>query len=118
MIGGTFDSLTVEMEKPVKSGWSYALAVVVLVRLLSAPMSLMPVAAPAKPTARPVAQPQFERVVSTCRHRTRGGRDYTGRTADWIVTVKTADGKPVDNAKVAVDGGMPDHNHGRPTDQE
>ena len=33
----------------------------------------------------------------------------------WMLTVKTPDGKPVEDAKVAIGGGMPDHNHGLPT---
>ncbi len=33
----------------------------------------------------------------------------------WIATVKTADGTPVEDAKISVDGGMPQHGHGLPT---
>ena len=33
----------------------------------------------------------------------------------WIATVKAADGSPVDDAKISVDGGMPQHGHGLPT---
>ncbi len=33
----------------------------------------------------------------------------------WKVTLATADGKPVPGAKFAVDGGMPQHGHGLPT---
>jgi hypothetical protein len=33
----------------------------------------------------------------------------------WRVTLATPDGKPVSGAKVAVDGGMPQHGHGLPT---
>jgi hypothetical protein len=33
----------------------------------------------------------------------------------WIVTVKTTDGQPVVDARLAVDGGMPQHGHGLPT---
>lgn len=33
----------------------------------------------------------------------------------WTVHVTTADGQPVDGARVAVEGGMPEHNHGMPT---
>ena len=31
------------------------------------------------------------------------------------ITITDAAGRPVDGAKVAVDGGMPEHNHGLPT---
>jgi hypothetical protein len=33
----------------------------------------------------------------------------------WTLHVETADGKPVDNAEVTVDGDMPQHGHGLPT---
>jgi hypothetical protein len=36
----------------------------------------------------------------------------------WTVELKTADGKPVDGASVAIDGGMPQHGHGLPTAPE
>ena len=33
----------------------------------------------------------------------------------WTLHVETPDGKPVENAQVSVDGGMPEHGHGLPT---
>jgi hypothetical protein len=33
----------------------------------------------------------------------------------WMLTLKTADGKPVEGAGIGVDGGMPQHGHGLPT---
>jgi len=33
----------------------------------------------------------------------------------WTVHVTTPDGQPVEGARVAVEGGMPEHNHGMPT---
>lgn len=33
----------------------------------------------------------------------------------WIVEVTTADGSPVDQASIIIDGGMPQHGHGLPT---
>jgi hypothetical protein len=33
----------------------------------------------------------------------------------WTVHVETADGQPVENASILVDGGMPQHGHGLPT---
>lgn len=38
-----------------------------------------------------------------------------GALHNWIVTVKLADGTPVEDAEIAVDGGMPQHGHGLPT---
>jgi len=34
---------------------------------------------------------------------------------DWIIHIETKDGKPVENAKVFIFGGMPMHNHEFPT---
>lgn len=33
----------------------------------------------------------------------------------WTLHVETADGQPVENASIFVDGGMPQHGHGLPT---
>ena len=33
----------------------------------------------------------------------------------WTIHVETADGKPVENAVITVNGGMPQHGHGLPT---
>ena len=38
-----------------------------------------------------------------------------GRMHSWILHLETADGVGVDRAKIAVDGGMPQHGHGYPT---
>lgn len=41
-----------------------------------------------------------------------------GQMHAWTLTLATPDGTPVAGAKVAVDGGMPEHNHGLPTSPE
>lgn len=33
----------------------------------------------------------------------------------WIATVMTVEGTPVEDARIAIDGGMPQHGHGLPT---
>lgn len=38
-----------------------------------------------------------------------------GELHSWLVTVKRADGAPVEDAAITVDGGMPQHGHGLPT---
>lgn len=38
-----------------------------------------------------------------------------GRLHSWKVQVLAVDGTPVDNARITVDGGMPQHGHGLPT---
>ncbi|HCB50857.1 MAG TPA: hypothetical protein DEP47_15400 [Chloroflexi bacterium] len=36
----------------------------------------------------------------------------------WTIHLETPDGQAVENAQIAVDGGMPQHNHGFPTAPE
>ena len=38
-----------------------------------------------------------------------------GKLHSWVLHLETADGAPLDVAKIAVDGGMPQHRHGLPT---
>jgi hypothetical protein len=38
-----------------------------------------------------------------------------GKLHSWNIQIVTADGTPVDSAKITVDGGMPQHGHGLPT---
>lgn len=44
-----------------------------------------------------------------------GGTIPQGDLHAWVLTLTTADGQPVENATIQVDGGMPAHNHGLPT---
>ena len=75
----------------------------------------MPVAGPPKPE---IDQSRSERrrtgFISQPSSRKRA-EIKQGELHSWVLTVKTPDGKPVDDAKIAIDGGMPDHNHGLPT---
>jgi hypothetical protein len=41
-----------------------------------------------------------------------------GTMHGWVVQITTPDGRPVDNARIAVDGGMPQHGHGLPTEPQ
>lgn len=43
------------------------------------------------------------------------GQVRQGELHAWIVTLTTPAGAPVDGATIAVDGGMPEHDHGLPT---
>jgi len=36
-------------------------------------------------------------------------------THSWTLHIETADGNPVTDAEIAIDGGMPEHDHGFPT---
>lgn len=39
-----------------------------------------------------------------------------GTIQSWTVAVTTPDGKPVEGADLSIDGGMPQHGHGLPTE--
>ena len=47
-----------------------------------------------------------------------GGPIRINRIHSWELTVKDADGQPVNNAKITVVGDMPEHGHGLPTQPE
>lgn len=97
------------------SGLRYLAAVVALVALAIGAYLASPLAAPEKPG------------LDLARSRTSAGGLYTvsiepeagevrqGELHSWIVSVNSKDGKPVEDAQIAVDGGMPEHNHGLPT---
>ena len=42
----------------------------------------------------------------------------TGVLHSWVLILATPDGKPVEGARITVDGGMPSHGHGLPTSPE
>lgn len=42
----------------------------------------------------------------------------TNRIHSWTLHVETADGRPVDNARITIVGDMPEHGHGLPTEPE
>lgn len=43
------------------------------------------------------------------------GAPEINRMHSWILHVESADGAPIEGAKILVDGGMPEHDHGLPT---
>jgi hypothetical protein len=45
----------------------------------------------------------------------RSGAPRIGPIHEWVVTLKDREGRPVHPARIAVDGGMPAHGHGLPT---
>src|SRR5690349_6368197 len=44
-----------------------------------------------------------------------GGEIRQGALHSWLLTLTTKAGAPVDDARIAVDGGMTEHHHGLPT---
>jgi hypothetical protein len=41
-----------------------------------------------------------------------------GTIQTWTVAITTPDGQPVEHASISIDGGMPQHGHGLPTEPE
>ncbi|WP_423065364.1 FixH family protein [Devosia sp. CN2-171] len=41
-----------------------------------------------------------------------------GTMQSWTVVVTTADGQPLEHAELSIDGGMPQHGHGLPTEPQ
>lgn len=114
MIYTAFDVVSLG-ENEVKFGWLYALAVVVLALVAYGAHLAMPVVGPVQAAldqsrSRATVKGLYVAAIEPEAPEIRQGELHT-----WIVTVKTADGKPVDDAKIKIDGGMPDHNHGLPT---
>jgi hypothetical protein len=103
------------MENELKSRWLYALSVVVLVLIAFGAYLAMPMAGPPKPEldlsrSRTTASGLFAAAIEPEVPDVKQGQLHS-----WVLTVKTPDGKPVDDARVEIGGGMPDHNHGLPT---
>jgi len=105
-------------ENAVKFGWLYALAVVVLGLVAFGAHLAMPMVAPVQAAldqsrSRATANGLYVAAIEPEAPEIKQGELHT-----WIVTVKTADGKPVNDAQIKIDGGMPEHNHGLPTSPE
>jgi hypothetical protein len=47
-----------------------------------------------------------------------GGEPTVGPLSTWTIEIRYPDGSPVREARLGVDGGMPDHDHGLPTRPE
>lgn len=90
--------------------------------LLTAALALTATAMPAcmffaKPPADLDYAPSRVSASGTYRitHRTSGETIPLRKLHQWQLHVETADGRPVDDATITVDGGMPQHGHGLPT---
>src|SRR5262245_61800999 len=78
---------------------------------------------PIQPAIRPTATEGLD--YSTTRlsdnglflvsYRSSQGAVAINQIHQWILHVETADGQPVENATITVDGDMPEHGHGLPT---
>lgn len=118
MIGRHRNVVANDGENELKSGWLYVLAVVALMLVAFGAF-----------VARPGAESPKSELDQSRSRKTANGLYVAaiapeipdikqGELHAWVLTVTTPDGKPVDDARVEIDGGMPDHNHGLPTSPE
>lgn len=97
------------------SGLRYLAAVVVLVALAIGAYLASPLAAPEKPGLDLSRSRSTANGLYTVALEPEAPEIRQGELQSWIVSVKTSEGKPVEDALISVDGGMPEHNHGLPT---
>lgn len=117
MIYTTFD-VDIDGRKRVKSGWLYALAVVVLALVAYGAHIAMPVVAPVQAALDQSRSRATANNLYIASIEPEAPEIKQGDLHSWIITVKTADGKPVNDAQIKIDGGMPEHSHGLPTAPE
>ena len=99
----------------MKSTWLYTAAIAVAALIAMLAFVFMPVASPPKPELdqsriRTSAKGLFVAEIQPEKPEIKQGELHS-----WVLTLKTADGKPVEDASIDIGGGMPDHNHGLPT---
>jgi hypothetical protein len=105
--------IAVEME--LSSIWRYAAAALVVV-LIAAGMMMALHGSSAPPADLDLSRSKAtEKGIFLASVEPEAGSFRQGEMHSWVLTVKKPDGTPVEDASIAVDGGMPDHNHGLPT---
>lgn len=101
------------------SGLRYLVAVVALIALAAGAYLGSPLAQPGAEPGKPGLDLSRSRTTAgglyTVAVEPEGGEIRQGVLHGWVVTVTGADGEPVEDAVISVDGGMPEHNHGLPT---
>ena len=118
MAQGVVDVDALEREKRVNSTWRTLVAVVAIVGLAAGALALIWAFSPpppgrdlsrAKPTAKALYLAEFQ---------PESGAIVQGQMQNWLLTLKTPAHTPVADAQIEITGGMPDHNHGLPTQPE
>lgn len=102
----------------MKPGWLYMLAVVVLLLVAYGAHIVAPIPQTQAAQSDPARSQTTESGLYVVAIEPEVSEIRQGELHNWIVTVKAADGQPVDDAAIEVDGGMPEHNHGLPTAPE
>ena len=89
-------------------GWPHTLLLMIAAACIAAPSGVFG-AAPAE------WQKRSEKSHFEAQLQPRGGSVVLGEFQDWVLGLRTAEGRPVQQANIAVGGGMQDHGHGLPT---
>ncbi|MCG7505758.1 FixH family protein [Mesorhizobium retamae] len=98
--------------------WRYLVAGIGLTAMVLGVLAVVYMTAPNTP---PAAAPETgqtrgsEKGMFVATFVPQDGAARQNELQDWVLTLKTATGKPVENATVEVSGGMPQHAHGLPT---
>jgi hypothetical protein len=103
------------VEKMVRRPIAKILAVLGFVALAVAAMAIVYLTAPTAATSDLARSKATEKRLFVATIAPEGGEPTVGPLASWTLELRYPDGRPVENARVAVDGGMPEHDHGLPT---
>ncbi|MBN9233818.1 MULTISPECIES: FixH family protein [Phyllobacteriaceae] len=98
--------------------WRYLVAGVGLAAVLFGVLTVVYMTAPnTAPPAAPETQQTkgSEKGLFVATFAPENGTVKQGELHDWVLTLKTAAGTPVEGAIIEVSGGMPQHAHGLPT---
>jgi hypothetical protein len=95
--------------------WRYLIGFLVLGAVAITGMTFMHALAPSTGGVDLARAKSSEKGVYVVEIAPEVGTFKQGELHAWVVTLKTAEGAPVEGARIAVDGGMPDHGHGLPT---
>jgi hypothetical protein len=91
--------------------WPFFIAILLLLQLQYLAASLCLCTLLVTPEDRALAEGDELRVT----YESPSGTPAINWIHSWILHVESADGVPVENAKIEVNGGMPEHDHGLPT---
>lgn len=98
--------------------WRYLIAGIGLIAVVLGVLAGVYMTAPSTP---PAAAPETgqtrgsEKGMFIATFVPQGGAAKQNELQDWVLTLKTAKGQPVENATIEIAGGMPQHAHGLPT---
>ncbi len=96
------------------SNWRYLVAIIGIAAIAAITFSKMHMTPPPSELDLARSKPS-EKGIYAVSIEPEAGEVKQGELHNWVIAVKTPDGKAVDGAKITIDGGMPQHGHGLPT---